>query len=58
VPSRAFGLVMEWASLHQNELMEIGFYCERRKECKKNRAIKISHVSGRFFTWKTDNENH
>ncbi|MGI8635107.1 MAG: DUF4160 domain-containing protein [Segetibacter sp.] len=24
LPSRAFGLVMEWALLHQNELMETG----------------------------------
>lgn len=30
---------------------------ERRKECKKNRAIKIGHVPERCFTG-DNNENH
>ena len=39
-PSRAFGLVMEWASLHQNELMENWRLLEKEASPKKIEPLK------------------
>lgn len=40
LPSRAFGLVMEWASLHQNELMENWLLLKEEKGVKKIEPLK------------------
>src|SRR5215210_9382142 len=44
LPARAFGLVMECASLHQNELIE-NWVLLKEERSKKNRAINISRNS-------------
>ena len=40
LPSRAFGLVMEWASLHQNELMENWDLLKEDRSVKKIEPLK------------------
>jgi hypothetical protein len=40
LPSRAFGLVMEWASLHQNELMENWVLLKEEMNVKKIEPLK------------------
>lgn len=40
LPSRAFGLVMEWASLHQNELMENWVLLKEERSVKKIEPLK------------------
>jgi len=35
LPSRAHALVLEWASLHRNELFEDWLFATERKEIKK-----------------------
>ena len=40
LPSRAFGLVMEWASLHQNELMENWVLLKEEMNIKKIEPLK------------------
>jgi len=40
---------MEWASLHQNELMENWVLLKEERSVKKNRAIKIGPVPERFL---------
>ena len=40
LPSRAFGLVMEWASLHQNELMENWVLLKEGMSVKKIEPLK------------------
>ena len=40
LPSRAFGLVMEWASLHQNELMENWVLLKEERSVKKIQPLK------------------
>jgi hypothetical protein len=40
LPSRAFGLIMEWASLHQNELMENWVLLKEERSVKKIEPLK------------------
>jgi len=40
LPSRAFGLIMEWASLHQNELMENWVLLKEKRSVKKIEPLK------------------
>ena len=40
LPSRAFGLLMEWASLHQNELMENWVLLKEEMSVKKIEPLK------------------
>ncbi len=40
LPSRAFGLIMEWASLHQNELMENWVLLKEERSVKQIEPLK------------------
>jgi hypothetical protein len=40
LPARAFGLVMEWASLHQKELMENWVLLKEERSVKKIEPLK------------------